>query len=56
MHSYVSSNAARSALAAALIASGQATYGGTVDLDNAYNTGTTTTGDHDGKAVVLILK
>ncbi|HNM86559.1 MAG: hypothetical protein U0Q20_11650 [Mycobacterium sp.] len=56
VHSYVSSNAARAALAAGLIASGKATYGGTVDLQNSYNTGTTTTGDHDGKAVVLILK
>ena len=55
LHSYVSSNAARAALAAGLIASGQATYGGTVNLENAYNTGTITTGDHDGYAVILIL-
>ncbi len=54
-HTYVSSNTARAALAMALIASGRATYGGMVPLDNAYNTETTTTGDHDGYAVVLIL-
>jgi hypothetical protein len=54
-HIYVSSNDARAALAAALVASGQATSGDTVALDNEYNTDTTTTGDHDGDAVVLIL-
>lgn len=55
-HLYVSSNAARNALATALLASGQATDGGRIALGNAYNTDTTTTGDHDGDAVVLILK
>jgi hypothetical protein len=55
-HTYVSSNAARNALAMRMILSGRATYGGMVPLDNAYNTETTTTGDHDGYAVVLILK
>ncbi len=55
-HAYVSSNLARNALAMRLIASGQATYGGMVPLNNAYNTAGTTTGDHDGYAVVLILK
>lgn len=55
-HAYVSSNLARNALALRLIASGQATYGGMVPLDNSYNTATTTTGDHDGYAVVIILK
>lgn len=54
-HVYVSSNAARDALATALISGGQATYGGLVPLQNAYNTPTTTTGDHDGFAVVLVL-
>lgn len=54
-HVYVSSNRARNALAMGLIRSGQATYGGTVPLGNAYNTDTTTTGDHDGYAVVVIL-
>ena len=39
-----------------LILSGRATYGGMVPLDNSYNTATTTTGDHDGYAVVLVLK
>lgn len=55
-HAYVSSNVARNALAKRLIASGQATYGGMVPLNNAYNTATTTTGDHDGYAVVVVLK
>jgi hypothetical protein len=55
-HTYVSSNAARNALAMRMILSGRATYGGMVPLDNAYNTGTTTTGDHDGYAVVLVLR
>lgn len=55
-HAYVSSNMARNALAMRLIASGQATYGGMVPLNNSYNTATTTTGDHDGYAVVLILR
>ncbi|MET0450508.1 MAG: hypothetical protein ABW137_01605 [Mycobacterium sp.] len=55
-HGYVSSNVARNALALRLIATGQATYGGVVPLNNSYNTATTTTGDHDGYAVVLILK
>lgn len=55
-HAYVSSNVARNALAMRLIASGQATYGGMVPLNNAYNTATTTTGDHDGYAVVVVLK
>ncbi|ORB30777.1 hypothetical protein BST38_08525 [Mycolicibacterium parafortuitum] len=54
-HAYVSSNQARDALAAKLIASGRATSGGTVSLANSYNTATVTTGDHDGYAVVLIL-
>lgn len=55
-HSYVSSNLARTALATQLVMSGRATYGGMVPLDNAYNTGTTSTGDHDGQAVVLVLR
>jgi hypothetical protein len=55
-HAYVSSHTARAALAMALIMSGQATYGGTVPLDNSYNTATTTTGDHDGYAVALVLR
>jgi len=55
-HTYVSSDMARTALAMRLILSGQATYVGMVPLDNAYNNGTTTTGDHDGYAVVLRLK
>jgi hypothetical protein len=55
-HTYVSSSMARTALAMRLILSGQATYGGLVNLDNSYNTATTTTGDHDGYAVVLVLK
>jgi hypothetical protein len=55
-HTYVSSNMARNALAMHLILSGKATYGGIVPLDNSYNTATTTTGDHDGYAVVLVLE
>ena len=55
-HAYVSSNVARNALAMRLIASGQATYGGMVPLNNAFDTATTTTGDHDGYAVVVVLK
>ena len=55
-HTYVSSDMARAALATQLIRSGQATFVGMVPLDNAYNTETTTTGDHDGYAVVLQLK
>jgi hypothetical protein len=55
-HVYVSSDDARAALATALVASGQATIVGMVPLDNEYNTATTTTGDHDGYAVVLQLK
>lgn len=54
-HVYVSSNDARDALARQLVSSGRATYGGLVPLENAYNTPTTTTGDHDGFAVVLVL-
>jgi len=54
-HVYVSSNEARDALAHQLVSSGRATYGGLVALENAYNTPTTTTGDHDGFAVVLVL-
>ena len=55
-HLYVSSNDSRDALATALLASGQARDGGLIFLDNAYNTDTTTTGDHDGNAVVLVLE
>ncbi|CAN5672065.1 hypothetical protein BH09ACT8_BH09ACT8_39720 [soil metagenome] len=55
VHAYVSSDLARTALAMRLILSGQATFVGMVPLDNSYNTGTTTTGDHDGYAVVLQL-
>ncbi|WP_111511608.1 hypothetical protein [Mycobacterium kyogaense] len=54
-HLYVSSNVARDALAAKMVASGRATSAGQIALDNAYNTDTVTTGDHDGHAAVLIL-
>lgn len=54
-HGYVSSNVARDALAAQLLAGGRATSGGMVSLENAYHTDTTTTGDHDGFAVVVTL-
>jgi hypothetical protein len=56
VHAYFSSDMARTALALRLILSGQATFVGMVRLDNAYNTETTTTGDHDGYAVVLQLR
>lgn len=56
VHAYVSSDMARTALALRLILSGQATFVGMVRLDNAYHTETTTTGDHDGYAVVLQLR
>ena len=39
-----------------LILSGQATFVAMAPLDNAVNTATTTTGDHDGYAVILQLK
>ena len=55
-HLYVSSETARTALATSLVRSGRATVVGMVPLDNAYNTDTTTTGDHDGYAVVLQLR
>jgi hypothetical protein len=54
-HAYVSFNTARDALARGFVASGQ-TQAASVDLANVYNTTTTTTGDHDGKAVVVVLK
>lgn len=54
-HAYVSSDMARTALATQLILSGKAKFVGMVPLDNAYDTDTTTTGDHDGYAVVLQL-
>lgn len=55
-HAYVSSNAARDALVLRLIATGQVSRVEYVPLNNAYNDGTTTTGDHDGYAVVITLK
>ena len=55
-HEYVSYDMARTALAMRLILSGRATYGGMVPLDNSYDTAETTTGDHDGYAVVLVLR
>jgi hypothetical protein len=54
-HSYVSSDMARTALGTRLILTGQATYVGMVPLNNAVDTATTSTGDHDGYAVVLRL-
>ncbi|MDG4668263.1 hypothetical protein [Mycobacterium sp. 236(2023)] len=54
-HAYLSSQEARTALASGFVASGRATLSGTVPLGNSYNTETTTTGDHDGYAVVITL-
>jgi hypothetical protein len=55
-HAYVSSNMARDKLARRLLASGQVQSVSYVPLNNAYDTPTTTTGDHDGYAVVIVLK
>lgn len=55
-HSYVSSNLARNILVLRLLLTGQATFVGIVPMKNAHNTGSETTGDHDGYAVVLALK
>lgn len=54
-HAYVSSNVARDALANGLVASGNEQFVN-VDLANAYDTTTATTGDHNGEAVVIVLK
>jgi hypothetical protein len=60
-HVYVSDDAARAALVAKLIASGQVQSVSYVPLNNAINpsdpaTAGYTTGDHDGYAVVIVLK
>lgn len=54
-HEYVSSEIARAELVRRLVATGGARVVDVVPLGNAYNTGTFTTGDHDGYAVVLEL-
>ncbi len=54
-HAFVSANAARDTLVRKLVASGQ-TQSVSVDLANAYNTSEATTGDHDGKAAVVVLR
>ena len=54
-HLYVSSNTARNALAHDLVASGQI-QAASINMNNTYNTTDTTTGDHDGNAVVIVLK
>lgn len=54
-HAFVSANAARDALVRGLVASSQ-TQSVSVDLSNAYNTSEATTGDHDGKAAVVVLR
>ena len=53
-HTYVSYNAARDELASRLILSG-ATLVGIIALSNSTDTATTTTGDHDGYAIVIQL-
>jgi hypothetical protein len=53
-HTYVSFDAARDELANRLVYSG-ATLVGVVPLENAYTDGTTSTGDHDGYALVVRL-
>ncbi|MGE3657748.1 MAG: hypothetical protein AB7G47_13260 [Mycolicibacterium sp.] len=54
-HAYLSSAMARDSLVAQLVASGRATLGHSASLNNSFNTDTTTTGDHDGNAAVVIL-
>lgn len=54
-HAFVSSNVARDALVRRLVASGQ-TQSVSIDMGNAYNTSDATTGDHDGKAAVIVLR
>lgn len=53
-HSYNSFKAARENLSAKLSAAGTFKRLGTLNLDNALNTPTLTTDDHDGNAVVLV--
>jgi hypothetical protein len=55
-HAYVSSDAARDALVLRLLATGQVQSIDYIPLDNAVKTASTTTGDHDGYAVVIVLK
>ena len=55
-HAYVSSKAARDALVLRLLATGQVQSISYVEMDNAVDTDDTTTGDHDGYAVVIVLK
>jgi hypothetical protein len=54
-HRYLSYDLARDMLALRLILSGQATLVGVQKMDNVYNDGTASTGDHDGYAIVLRL-
>lgn len=54
-HSYVSFNTARDTLARGFVASGQ-TQLPSIDMGNTYNSSEITTGDHDGKAAVIVLK
>ncbi|MET0475339.1 MAG: hypothetical protein ABW001_11975 [Mycobacterium sp.] len=54
-HRYLSYDLARDMLALRLILSGQATLVGIQRMDNVYNDGTVSTGDHDGYAIVLRL-
>ncbi|WP_018354492.1 Ig-like domain-containing protein [Mycolicibacterium hassiacum] len=55
LHGYHSFDQAQQALADRLVASGAAVRLDDVDLDNAVDTATQTTGDHNGKAIVLRL-
>ena len=54
-HRYLSYDLARDMLALRLILSGQATLVGVQKMDNVYNDGAVSTGDHDGYAIVLRL-
>jgi hypothetical protein len=55
-HAYVSSDAARDALVLRLLATGQVKSISYIPLNNAVDDPNTTTGDHDGYAVVIVLK
>lgn len=55
-HQYVSSNVARDVLILRMLLSGQATFVGVVPMENAVDSDTQTTGDHDGYAVVVALR
>ncbi|MEV7603083.1 hypothetical protein AB0O91_37515 [Kitasatospora sp. NPDC089797] len=54
-HDYVSFDSARDKLCTAVVVTGAGRCGAAVDLGNAYDRGSVTTGDHDGRAAVIDL-